>query len=80
MVQIRFFAAAASAAGTDQITVQPQPEETLISAICREDQPLYQVAKISSFLVDGKFYGPQTTFQELQNPQVIDVLPPFAGG
>lgn len=80
-VQVRFFAAAAEAAGTHEHTYQLPGNPTaadLIAALTHEHGPeLGRILAISSLLVAG------TTVENQSVPltdHTVDVLPPFAGG
>ncbi|ADI67783.1 MULTISPECIES: hypothetical protein, partial [Mobiluncus] len=84
-VQVRFFAAAAEAAGTDVATVQVARDlsvaETAAQAGgCGSD--LNRVLSISSYLVGGLRESGQKRLADLDDltDLTIDVLPPFAGG
>ncbi len=75
---IRYWAGARAAAGTaeepfDATTVQ----EALDGATARRDESFAQVLAASSLLVEGVRARPATT---LSDGDVIEVLPPFAGG
>lgn len=77
---IRYFAAAAEAAGTGEERCEFGDELTLAALtnelVARHGEPLARVLAVSSFLVDG-------TVRRDGGPihgTTVDVLPPFAGG
>lgn len=79
-ITIRYFAAAAEAAGTGEELWQADSTATLADLrrhlAGRHGHDLQRVLAVSSFLIDGTVRrddGPV-------NGQVVDVLPPFAGG
>lgn len=78
MVTVRFFAAAAEAAGTEQVLVNPGTlagvREALVAA---HGDELARVLRQCAFLVDGRRVEPD---QVLDAGVLLDVLPPFAGG
>lgn len=84
-VQVRFFAAAAEAAGTDTAMAQVARDSSLAQAAaqaggCGND--LNRVLSVSSYLVGGLREPAEkrlADFDDLTN-LTIDVLPPFAGG
>lgn len=78
-VHVRYFAAAAAAAGLDEQTVEPGTLQTITERIGAQHGALMsKVLPACSFLVDG------TATTDLDTPvsagSTIDVLPPFAGG
>lgn len=84
-VQVRFFAAAADAAGTDTATAQVARDSSLAQAAaqaggCGND--LNRVLSVSSYLVGGLRESGQKRLADLDDltDLTIDVLPPFAGG
>ena len=84
-VQVRFFAAAAEAAGTDTATAQVARDSSLAQAAaqaggCGND--LNRVLSISSYLVGGLRESGKKRLADLDDltDLTIDVLPPFAGG
>ncbi|MDH6198340.1 molybdopterin synthase sulfur carrier subunit [Mycobacterium frederiksbergense] len=80
-VSIRYFAAAAAAAGVDTETlVLPTGTtiSTLVEQLSGRDQELARVLKRCSYLCDG--IAVRDTDKPLSTPQTLDVLPPFAGG
>lgn len=84
-VQVRFFAAAAEAAGTDTAMAQVARDSSLAQAAaqaggCGND--LNRVLSVSSYLVGGLRESGQKRLADLDDltDLTIDVLPPFAGG
>jgi sulfur-carrier protein len=85
-VVVRFFAAARSAAGTSELTIEQTEPLTITSALQRArtdsqdtDSPNY-AATIArcTFLVNGVATSDRD--HPLDDGDVVDVLPPFAGG
>ncbi|MGA0566616.1 MoaD/ThiS family protein [Rathayibacter sp. KR2-224] len=79
MATVRFFAAAADAAGIDETTVDAVRLGDLTSALVERFGPeLQRVLAKSSYLIDGE----RTTDAShgLAPDALVDVLPPFAGG
>ncbi|GAA3766400.1 MoaD/ThiS family protein [Microbacterium kribbense] len=79
-VTVRYFAAAAEAAGTEQEQLSVSGEPTLASLkallAARYGEPMQKVMDAGSFLVDQVVRrDPQTALSDR-----VDVLPPFAGG
>jgi len=79
-LRIRYFAAAAEAAGTGEEYWECSDGLTLADLaselVARHGEPLARVLAVSSFLVDGTVRrdgGPITG-------TTVDVMPPFAGG
>ena len=84
-VHVRFFAAAAEAAGTDTAMAQVARDSSLAQAAaqaggCGND--LNRVLSVSSYLVGGLRESGQKRLADLDDltDLTIDVLPPFAGG
>jgi molybdopterin synthase sulfur carrier subunit len=79
MPTLRYFAAAAEAAGTDQEQVAgPDVSAVLAAAVDRHGPQLAHVVRHSALLLDGRYVTDQAT--RLAETDVVDVLPPFAGG
>ncbi|HSN44702.1 MAG TPA: MoaD/ThiS family protein [Propionibacteriaceae bacterium] len=79
MAIVRFFAAAAEAAGTATEAVDAETLGELLMVIAAErDDRFDAVLERSSILVDGLRTADPVT--PLAPDAVIDVLPPFAGG
>lgn len=80
-VTVRFFAAARAAAGTETDVLTLRPGATVADAVnelcCRSDE-LARVLQRCSYLCDGVAVRNQAI--TLQSGQIMDVLPPFAGG
>lgn len=80
-VSVRFFAAAQAAAGTDSRVLSLRPGATVadaISELCGQSDKMGLVVQKCSFLCDGVAVRDRTTV--LRTGQILDVLPPFAGG
>jgi molybdopterin converting factor small subunit len=80
-VTLRYFAAAAAAAGIDTETVEIASGTSvaeLVAQLGARNQELARVLKRCSFLCDE--VAVRDTTKRLTTPQTIDVLPPFAGG
>lgn len=84
-VQVRFFAAAAEAAGTDTARAQVARDVSVADAAaqaggCGND--LNRVLSVSSYLVGGMREPGEKRLADLDDLTnlTIDVLPPFAGG
>ncbi|MDO4606688.1 MAG: MoaD/ThiS family protein [Bowdeniella nasicola] len=81
MTTIRYFAGAAAAAGTDEELCDVRPAACLADVLAElgKDNPhLQQVLEVSTILVDGTpVHNPAAS---VGTAQVIEVLPPFAGG
>jgi len=82
-ITVRYFAAAAEAAGRDQeqLTVGGADAVSTVGALraellARYGEPMAKVLKSGSFLVDG------TVSRDDARPlgTTVDILPPFAGG
>ena len=81
LVTVRFCAAAQAAAGTDSGVLSLRPGATVadaISELCGQSDKLALVLRKCSFLCDGVAVRDQSTV--LHTGQILDVLPPFAGG
>lgn len=79
MATVRYFAAAAEAAGTESEHVPAEALGTLLDQLVALHGPaLERVLERSSILHEGQYVSdPQTP---LAHDAVLDVLPPFAGG
>ena len=78
---VRYFAAARAAAGTETETVHLAPGTTvaaLVDTLGARGSELARVLRRCSFLCDG--IAVRDDAAELSNGQIIDVLPPIAGG
>ncbi|MCV0335832.1 MoaD/ThiS family protein [Microbacterium maritypicum] len=77
MTRVRYFAAAAEAAGTD---VEERGERSLVAlraAVVAEHPALVDILPRCAVLVDGVRTDGDLV---LDDADLIDVLPPFAGG
>ena len=77
MTRVRYFAAAAEAAGTD---IEERSETSLVAlrtAVVAEHPALADILPRCAVLVDGVRTDGDLT---LHDAELIDVLPPFAGG
>jgi molybdopterin synthase sulfur carrier subunit len=81
LVNVRYFAAARAAAGTDSEAVSVNSDTTvaeLADLLGSRDLTLAKVLLRCSYLCDG--IAVRDTGMRLRSGQTIDVLPPFAGG
>lgn len=81
VVQIRYWAAARSAAGRSEETVDADDCGAAVASVVERavGTPLEPVLAASSFLVDGVRRG-RNDLAAIPAPAVVEVLPPFAGG
>lgn len=80
-VTVRYFAAAAAAAGVDTETLDLAKDSTiatLVEQLSGRDAELARVLKRCSYLLDGM--AVRDLGKPVSTHQTIDVLPPFAGG
>lgn len=79
MATVKFFAAAAHAAGTEQCTISAETLADVKDQLIADVGPAFApVLAQCSVLVDGEFAtDPHTTVAE---NTVVEILPPFAGG
>jgi sulfur-carrier protein len=80
-VHVRYFAAARAAAGTETETIGIAPGTSvkdLVELLGARDPKLAAVLDRCSFLRDG--VAVRNRAEPLATNQVVDVLPPFAGG
>ncbi|BBX29355.1 MoaD/ThiS family protein [Mycolicibacterium alvei] len=80
-VTVRYFAAAAAAAGVDTETLDLAKDATiasLVEQLSGRGSELARVLKRCSYLCDG--VAVRDLNRPMSTPQTIDVLPPFAGG
>ena len=78
---VRYFAAARAAAGTETESLRVATGTTvaaLVESLATRGPELAKVLQRCSFLCDGIAVRDRSA--ELTNGQIIDVLPPFAGG
>ena len=79
MPTLRYFAAAAEAAGTTQEVIDGPDVATVLAATCAaHGAAMSHVVGHSSLLLDGRYVSDHAT--PLSDDDVLDVLPPFAGG
>lgn len=79
MPTLRYFAAAAEAAGTTQEVIEGADVAAVLAATCDAHGPrMSHVVGHSSLLLDGRYVRDRET--PLAAGDVLDVLPPFAGG
>ncbi|WP_238146816.1 MoaD/ThiS family protein [Ornithinimicrobium murale] len=79
MATVRYFAAAAEAAGTEQEQILAADLGTLVSGLSQRHGPaLADVLRRSSLLHEGQYVSDHSTV--LAADATVDVLPPFAGG
>mgnify|MGYP001385360920 CR=1 FL=1 len=79
MATVRYFAAAAEAAGTDQEQVSAGTIESLVAGlVAKHGSALELVLRRSSLLHEGRYVSDPAV--SLSPDAVVDVLPPFAGG
>jgi sulfur-carrier protein len=81
LINVRYFAAARAAAGSEGETVAVDPETTvagLTERLGRGNPELAAVLRRCSYLCDGIAVRDPAT--RLRSGHTIDVLPPFAGG
>ncbi|NLG20762.1 MAG: MoaD/ThiS family protein [Actinomycetales bacterium] len=79
MATVRYFAAAAEAAGTEQEQVSAGDIEELVNQLAAQHGTmLAEVLRRSSLLHQGRHVSDPST--RLTAESVVDVLPPFAGG
>lgn len=80
-MEIRFFAAAAEAAGTPSRTIDVTPGHTIaavVDQVIGDDPRLAKVLGVSSLLLDGTRVTDRSV--PVGTASQLDVLPPFAGG
>lgn len=81
-VRLRFFASARAAAGVGELSLALPAGSTIADALARvtaaPGQPLEQVLARCSFLVNALSTTDRATV--LAGGDVVDVMPPFAGG
>lgn len=78
-VQVRYYGGAAAAAGTVAEQFEAANVTQLIRAMrARHPGRLPEVLEVASILVDGR--AARDLSAELFADQMVDILPPFAGG
>jgi molybdopterin converting factor small subunit len=76
-VTVRYWAGAREAAGRDEESVSAEQLGELVQQLAHRTPALVQVLSVSSLLVDGLVSPPS---RALADGEVVEVLPPFAGG
>ncbi|MFD5215468.1 MoaD/ThiS family protein [Microbacterium sp. NPDC058345] len=77
MTRVRYFAAAAEAAGTDAEDRAESSLQALRAAVISEHPALAGILSRCAVLVDGVRTDGD---RRLEDARIVDVLPPFAGG
>lgn len=77
-VKVRFFAAARTAVGSNQLEVEPGTLKEILASVAYGNDKANQVFDQCSFLVDGVVVHDQSIL--IMAGSILDVLPPFAGG
>ena len=76
-VLVRYWAGARAAAGVDEDRVPPGSVASALAQVTGRHPGLSAVAEVSTLLVDGRVVDAE---HELSDGDVLEVLPPFAGG
>ena len=79
-VTVRYWAAARAAAGVDAETLEvmaPTTAGAVLEAAVAAHPGLERVARVSTFLLDGRAVGRDVAVADGAS---LEVLPPFAGG
>ncbi|MFL6100223.1 MAG: MoaD/ThiS family protein [Actinomycetales bacterium] len=76
-VTVRYWAGARDAAGQDEESVAADALGDLVRQLAHRTPALAQVLSVSSLLVGGQLSQPS---RALVDGDVVEVLPPFAGG
>jgi sulfur-carrier protein len=76
-VTVRYWAGAREAAGRDQEDLRADQLGDLVQQLAHRTPALAEVLSVSSLLVDGLISQPS---RRLADGEVVEVLPPFAGG
>ncbi|MDP9221831.1 MAG: MoaD/ThiS family protein [Actinomycetota bacterium] len=76
-VTVRYWAGARDAAGRDDEAVRAEDLGDLVQQLAHRSPALAEVLSVSSLLVDGLVAAPSRV---LADGDVVEVLPPFAGG
>ncbi|MEO7745566.1 MAG: MoaD/ThiS family protein [Actinomycetota bacterium] len=77
VVTVRYWAGARAAAGRDDESVTAGSAHELVASLSSRTPALAPVLELSSLLVDGLVVHDDVV---LADGQVVEVLPPFAGG
>jgi molybdopterin synthase sulfur carrier subunit len=76
-VTVRYWAGARDAAGRDEEDLRADHLGDLVQQLAHRTPALAQVLSVSSLLVDGLVSPPS---RALADGEIVEVLPPFAGG
>jgi sulfur-carrier protein len=76
-VTVRYWAGARDAAGRDEEPMSADVLGELVQQLAQRRPALAEVLRVSSLLVDGQVGRPM---RPLADGDVVEVLPPFAGG
>jgi sulfur-carrier protein len=76
-VTVRYWAGAREAAGRDDEQLSADQLGDLVQQLAHRTPALAQVLSVSSLLVEGLVSPPS---RALADGEVVEVLPPFAGG
>lgn len=76
-VTVRYWAGARAAAGRDDERLGAQSVHDVVTQLSARTPALAAVLALSSLLVDGRVVRADV---QLVDGQVVEVLPPFAGG
>ena len=82
MTAVRYWAGARAAAGTEQDDVSvPTLADALELLGAKHGERLARIFEVCSFVVDGNPVGRRPSADvRLDGAELVDVLPPFAGG
>ena len=76
-VSVRYWAGARAAAGVEEERLDAASTDDVVAALTARGGELARVVGLSSLLVDGNVVR---DLVPLADGQVVEVLPPFAGG
>lgn len=83
-LRMRYFAAAAEAAGCERENLDVAPglslAEVKAELIRRHGAQFEKVSKLCAFLVEGRRFTDADLLPAITDEVKVDVLPPFAGG
>lgn len=79
-VTVRYWAGARDAAGVDDEQLAASSVREVVALLTSRGAPLDAVVRRSSVLVDGRVVRGDALDVTLLDGQVVEVLPPFAGG
>jgi sulfur-carrier protein len=77
LVTVRYWAAARAAAGADSELLPGDTVGAVVDAAVAAHPGLARVARVATFLVDGRVATRETPVAQ---QSTVEVLPPFAGG